>query len=44
MDPIIVLVGIAVVLLAYQLFLAKDLDKLDAYGQEVYERKGRTNS
>lgn len=42
MDPIIVLVGIAVILLAYQLFLVKDHDKLDAYGQEVYlkERRG----
>ena len=36
MDPIIVLIGIAVILLAYQLFLAKDHDKLDAFGHEVY--------
>ena len=42
MDPIIVLIGIAVILLAYQLFLAKDHDKLDAYGHDVYvkERRG----
>ena len=38
MDPIIVLIGIAVVLAAYQLFLVKDNDKLDAYGREVYMR------
>jgi hypothetical protein len=31
MDPVIVLVAIAAVLLFYQLFLAKDRDALDAY-------------
>jgi hypothetical protein len=41
MDPVIILSGIAVVLLAYQLFLAKDHDKLDANGQEVYNMKQR---
>ena len=41
MDPVIVLVGIALMLLAYQLFLAKDRDKLDAYGQEVHNMKER---
>jgi hypothetical protein len=45
MDPVIILSGIAIVLLAYQLFLAKDHDKLDAYGHEVYnETKERVNS
>lgn len=41
MDPVIVLSGIAVVLLAYQLFLAKDRDKLDAQGHEVYMKGKR---
>jgi hypothetical protein len=41
MDPIIVLIGIAVVLAAYQLFLVKDYDKLDANGQEVYMKNKR---
>ena len=35
MDPVIVLVAIAAVLLFYQLFLAKDRDALDAYGHDV---------
>jgi hypothetical protein len=43
MDPIIILIAIGVVLLAYQLFLAKDYDKLDAYGQEVYMKEKRGN-
>jgi len=41
MDPIIVLIGIAVALAAYQLFLVKDSDKLDAYGREVYMKQKR---
>ncbi|MES2619247.1 MAG: hypothetical protein V4615_00225 [Bacteroidota bacterium] len=41
MDPIIVLIGIALALAAYQLFLVKDNDKLDAYGQEVYMKQKR---
>jgi Tfp pilus assembly protein PilO len=41
MDPVIVLIVIAVVLLAYQLFLSKDYDKLDAFGHEVYNMKQR---
>ncbi len=41
MDPVIVLTGIAVILLAYQLFLAKDRDKLDAYGHDVYAKERR---
>jgi hypothetical protein len=41
MDPVIVLIGIAVILLAYQLFLVKDPDKLDAYGHEVNVKQRR---
>jgi Tfp pilus assembly protein PilO len=44
MDPVIVLIGIAIVLLAYQLLLAKDHDKLDAYGHEVYNVKEREHN
>ena len=39
MDPIIILVLIAAILLMYQLFYAKDPDKLDAYGHEVNKRE-----
>ena len=38
MDPVIILIVIAALLLVYQLFLAKDPDKLDAYGHEVYKK------
>jgi hypothetical protein len=38
MDPIIILLTIAALLLVYQLFMAKDRDKLDAYGHEVYKK------
>ncbi len=39
MDPIVILLTIAALLLVYQLFLAKDPDKLDAYGHEVYKKQ-----
>ena len=42
MDPVIILLVVALVLLVYQLFLAKDHDKLDAYGHEVY-KKGKAS-
>ena len=41
MDPVIILLTIAAGLLVYQLFLAKDRDKLDAYGHEVYMKEKR---
>ena len=36
MDPVIILSFIAGLLLVYQVFVAKDHDKLDAFGHEVY--------
>ncbi len=39
MDPIIILATIAALLLMYQLFYAKDSDKLDAYGHEVNKKE-----
>ncbi len=41
MDPVIVLLSIAALLLVYQLFLVKDYDKLDAFGHEVYAKSKR---
>jgi hypothetical protein len=38
MDPVIVLLTIAALLLIYQLFLSKDKEKLDDYGREVYAK------
>lgn len=39
MDPIIALVGVVILLGAYQVFFVKDLDKLDKTGQPMYKRK-----
>lgn len=39
MDPIIALVGVVILLGAYQVFFVKDLDKLDKTGQPVHKRK-----
>ena len=41
MDPVIILLVIAGILLVYQLFLVKDRDKLDAFGHDVYAKDKR---
>jgi hypothetical protein len=41
MDPVIILLGIAAVLLIYQLFVAKDNDALDAYGHDINAKEKR---
>ncbi len=38
MDPVIILLSIAALLLVYQVFFVKDYDKLDAFGHEVYAK------
>lgn len=39
MDPVIILIGIAIFLGAYQVFFVKDFDKLDKTGQPVHKKK-----
>lgn len=39
MDPIIVLVAVAVLLLVYQLFIRKGEEKLDQYGHVIKREK-----
>ena len=41
MDPVIILLAIAGLLLIYQIFFFKDKDKLDAHGHEVYAKEKR---
>ena len=38
MDPLILLIQAAALLLFYQVFMAKDRDKLDAFGHDVYAK------
>lgn len=39
MDPIVALIGIAILLGVYQIFFVKDLDKLDNKGNPLFKKE-----